>query len=397
MKVYTQGFVKQFFFYGILLTLTAPLYAGGNKTFGVSARAESMGNAFVAVADDASAVFYNPAGLLQIKETGMVIDLLPVFPHATYTNSLNDVSATNRLPGAGLTTFVSKRMGEEIAVGLGIYTPYARDTRYRASPATFDNKIKTLFVDLHLAGVLAFKAFENWTIGMGPILNFDIVNVQALGIKQHYAMGPGMSGVFSALYQPSKVLKLGVTYHLPASMRLTGHGKGYIDNSYFRERFLLKYNNPGSIDFGLAFQASQKLLLSTAIGLEFWRQAASARYLYYYDPSFNNSLIFGYRNTQSYSVGMEYNFATGKNFRLGYSYHPIALPPEGILPGALDFSANVFSVGYGFVWKESITLNLGYEYATSPAVINPRPLYNPFVGRYKAHVNTVMLGLNYQI
>jgi long-chain fatty acid transport protein len=45
---------------------------------GIGARALAMGGAFVAVADDATAVYWNPAGLAQVADTriaGMSTDL----------------------------------------------------------------------------------------------------------------------------------------------------------------------------------------------------------------------------------------------------------------------------------------------------------------------------------
>jgi len=46
-----------------LFTLFLPALAGAQTFGGVGARAEGMGGAFVAVADDASAVYWNPAGI----------------------------------------------------------------------------------------------------------------------------------------------------------------------------------------------------------------------------------------------------------------------------------------------------------------------------------------------
>jgi len=50
---------------------------------GVSARAIGMGDAFLAISDDASAVYYNPAGLTQIAEREAV------FTHVSYLADIN--------------------------------------------------------------------------------------------------------------------------------------------------------------------------------------------------------------------------------------------------------------------------------------------------------------------
>jgi hypothetical protein len=50
---------------------------------GVSARAVGMGEAFVSIADDASAIFYNPAGLTQLYEKELM------FSHIDYTADIN--------------------------------------------------------------------------------------------------------------------------------------------------------------------------------------------------------------------------------------------------------------------------------------------------------------------
>jgi hypothetical protein len=43
--------------------LFLPAVAGAQTFGGIGSRAEGMGGAFVAVADDASAVYWNPAGI----------------------------------------------------------------------------------------------------------------------------------------------------------------------------------------------------------------------------------------------------------------------------------------------------------------------------------------------
>ena len=54
-----------------VITLLLPGLASAQTFGGIGARAEGMGGAFVAVADDATAVYWNPAGL----GTGATFDL----------------------------------------------------------------------------------------------------------------------------------------------------------------------------------------------------------------------------------------------------------------------------------------------------------------------------------
>ncbi|HRE41233.1 MAG TPA: PorV/PorQ family protein [Ignavibacteria bacterium] len=53
---------------------------------GFSARANAMGQAFVSIADDASAIFYNPGGMINIKSTSIT---------GMYSKLFNDVDGVN--------------------------------------------------------------------------------------------------------------------------------------------------------------------------------------------------------------------------------------------------------------------------------------------------------------
>lgn len=50
---------------------------------GIGARAEAMGGAFTALADDGAALYWNPAGLSQIEDTHIVATYSPHFQGIT--------------------------------------------------------------------------------------------------------------------------------------------------------------------------------------------------------------------------------------------------------------------------------------------------------------------------
>src|SRR5437879_4269758 len=67
MRIMSSGAPKSFFLLAISLQFTTSLLHA--QTFDqVGERAQGMGGAFVAVADDASAIYWNPAGLANVYQ-----------------------------------------------------------------------------------------------------------------------------------------------------------------------------------------------------------------------------------------------------------------------------------------------------------------------------------------
>ena len=56
----------------------------GNQT-GIATAASAHGNAFAGIADDASATFYNPAGLPQVKGLNVMVGATAVDVHSKHT------------------------------------------------------------------------------------------------------------------------------------------------------------------------------------------------------------------------------------------------------------------------------------------------------------------------
>ena len=71
-----------------LIFLCSSVFSNGLNLNGIGARAIAMGGAFVGLADDFSAVFWNPAGLGQLKGTNFGLTGGPIFPKASYNTSM---------------------------------------------------------------------------------------------------------------------------------------------------------------------------------------------------------------------------------------------------------------------------------------------------------------------
>ncbi|MCI0495675.1 hypothetical protein L0Z72_11790, partial [candidate division KSB1 bacterium] len=72
-----------------VLTLSSSLFASGVSLTGVGARATALGGNFRGIANDWSAIFWNPAGLTQIKGFHVGASFELVMPGAKYTLGQN--------------------------------------------------------------------------------------------------------------------------------------------------------------------------------------------------------------------------------------------------------------------------------------------------------------------
>lgn len=67
-----------------ILSIPALVAANGLNLNGLGSRALSMGGAFVAVADDFSALFWNPAGAARFTRTTAGLHVFDLIPSTTY-------------------------------------------------------------------------------------------------------------------------------------------------------------------------------------------------------------------------------------------------------------------------------------------------------------------------
>ncbi|MCK4519051.1 MAG: outer membrane protein transport protein, partial [Candidatus Omnitrophica bacterium] len=295
------------------LSSSVSVEAGAYKAAGIGTKALSRGGGIGAV-DDYTAIFWNPAGLTQVKEGQFAIE--PHYLHLKQVdgNSVKNYDIANyssmqgdsflriyNTPGTAIepaqfnkTSAVYSNISPTTSLGgcfeikgfnfgLGMYTPVALSTDWDGSTrdlvnnalieADFFSGIKITAYNLsvakeinsyfslgaglnYLTGEMEVEAEKRYTCSAAPALDYRF------DYKEE-AEGDGVEGVFGILFKPLSTLKVGGVYRSGAEMTLKGdsyykHTALGIDES---SDYTQDYDFPNSYGIGLAYEPVSELTL----------------------------------------------------------------------------------------------------------------------------------------
>jgi hypothetical protein len=293
----------------------ASLNAGAVMVPGFGARAMGMGGAFVAVADDATAVYWNPAGLAQLSKAEFALSASTGISLGMYDNDLDSEGFDVNLASV---VFPQCRGDKRSAWALS----YGRDSR--AEVEGFDPEAGNFaFADEFTSVTLSYAA--------GDVRNLVGVNL----IRQQSELSLTTDNLGSASaddsgwgWQVGWLGKLEPTTMGQTTLGATYRSRGGQDSTIVDEF-------PDSFAVGAAFQPKDT-----------FRWAVMYRHV----GSVAENILLGEAN--SYHIGGEWTLCTQSQrlipVRAGfYSVSASAAPAMG--PGIPDSTINVFTVGAGIV------------------------------------------------
>lgn len=216
----------------ILLSLSAagkpcaqpgPRYAGDPLLLGAGARPLGMGNAFVAISDDATAIYWNPAGLSRLSSAEAHAQHAEQFG-GTVNHDVFTLAGPSRAGGIGIGLL---RLGVD-GIKLTAAEHPSRPTAPNNRPMVLD-EVGTSDYSLHLAYGKALR----------PDLSVG-VNIKLIWRRLHAGSGYGYGTDLGLLYRPRQGVSLGLAVRNLTRTRIV-FGSGETDRI------------PPSLLFGLAY------------------------------------------------------------------------------------------------------------------------------------------------
>lgn len=139
-----------------------------------------MGNAFAggaASAEDASTIYYNPAGMARLRGTQLAVALIAIRPSAQFAPSETAAGALLQTAGnnggdPGSWGYVPNgylvaEVNPALKVGLGMNVPFGLQTNYDAAWIGRFQAVKSKIQTINLNPSLSFQASDNVSLGAG--------------------------------------------------------------------------------------------------------------------------------------------------------------------------------------------------------------------------------------
>lgn len=349
-------------------------------------RSLSRGGAFVAGADDADALWQNPAGLAHAAgngKRGLLFDIALVYQPIEYT-ALEGTS-TNEQPTQPVPTIAgSLGIGERLVIGGGIAAPYAALHRYpKDSPARFASVswsgsafvIATAGIAYRVndqlrvgATVQNFFSKLSWSVvasGCPPMQVCDDADRSydmPLELAQTDYWAP--SGSIGVQLDASPYATLGLAVQAP--MRVSGSGSltaKLPSNLIFDggritgDEASISYTLPPTVRAGVEVHPLPGLRVEAALDVELWsmhdeiaidtsdiaiENVAGGPYAFG-----DMSIARDYGTSFSPSLGVEYH-APLLSVAAGYAYESAAAPASTVSPLTVDSAKHLFAIGGGY-------------------------------------------------
>jgi long-chain fatty acid transport protein len=159
----------------VVLALTATsVYPNGLSLNSIGPKGFGMGGAFVGLANDYSAIYWNPAGLTQIQKNFIGVFVTDIVPMATYKFSMAAVDTktkTNHYIAPNLMGSFKFNFCEKLSLGLGIFVPAGIGTEWDGNDlrnlSAGDNvEWMSKIGVINISPAIAYQATEQLSIGV---------------------------------------------------------------------------------------------------------------------------------------------------------------------------------------------------------------------------------------
>jgi len=380
---------------------------------------KGLGSAFAggaAAAEDASTIYFNPAGMTRL--TGTQVDVgASVIAYSFEPTNMGSATAIPGVPlsggdggDGGMTkviplAFYSQSISDKLKVGLGITFPFGLGTEYDANWVGRYHTIKSEVLTVDINPSLAYRIDSIWSVGVGVSAQYvdaELTNAIDYGTAAYASplippsppaapIAPfipqqldgdaklsaddwGYGFNLGVLCELSEGTRLGLSYRSKISYDLEGQAdfttpaaatavaisQGLVDTAGSAE-----IDMPGSLSVSAYHQLDDKWALMADVTWTNWEVLDELR-VKLASGALDNVTTFEWEDSVRVAAGVTYAHDDQWTFRGGFAYDPTPVPnAQRRTPRVPDADRYWVSLGSSVRLSEQVGLDFAYTYLTA--------------------------------
>ncbi|HSI45996.1 MAG TPA: outer membrane protein transport protein [Methylophilus sp.] len=350
-----------------------------------------MGNAYAgaaAVAEDASTIYFNPAGMTYIEGRQLVGALHTIRTTGDFNNQGSVAGAGRPLGGEGgdfggwaflPNIYYKQDLTEQLKFGIGVGTPFGLKTEYNRNWLGRFQAIKSELKTININPSLAWKVNDQWSLGFGISAMWaeaeltSAVNLTPLGLGESAAKNKGTDWGFGynlgAIYQVTPATRLGVAYRSKVEQHLKGDVRSPFTQGNASPTQTLNTDItadltlPETFSFSTFSQLDDRWDLLADITWTRWSQFKD---LVIRRDNGSNSIVGStvehWNNTLRYSAGLNYRYTDTLKLRTGIAYDNEAIDNEHRTARIPGNDRIWLSLGASWQYTPETKLDIGYTH-----------------------------------
>lgn len=336
------------------LFAAATLHANGTRLPSQDIDAIARGYSFAATADNPSAIYYNPAGIAQLREGALQAGVYFLRPTTEFRGAAGPKvaaeSETFRLPFL----FASQPFtigSRAAAIGAGLYAPFGLSSKWSDAPTGFrtlatDNRL--VFRRYALSGAVALTP----KLLLGASLQYNRANVdltRGMGFTPTDRInftGRGHTESFNAglLYQPTPQHSFGVQFQSRAEVKFGGTMT--YDPPGLSEPASGRWPFPSNYTISYSYRPTQAWNFEVGYDRTDW----SSLQTLVFDRAASGPLpmVFGWKDSTYYEFGGSHYWQNGWQVSAGGCWSGNSVPDATYNPSVPDYDRWLWNAGVGF-------------------------------------------------
>jgi len=402
----------------VLILGISQIWANGLSLNSIGPRALGMGGAMIGLANDYTALYWNPAGLRNLQGPQVGVFFTGIMPSGTYefeTYGIDAKTKSNMYPTGGLMGVWNCMLTDKMTMSFGAYVPAGLGAEWDGddlavfsggTPMNWRSEIGLV----NFSPAMSYQVMENLSIGLAVNIYYAMFDMER-GVQAgpstfvqytESSTGLGYGVTAGALFKVNEMISLGASARTKTDVTMEGEAENPAFAAYnaAKSDFERKVSWPLWFGAGIGVKPLENLTLALDVQYSQWSESEDEFKTIYKDdiwdaniPDDDKKMILHWEDATQIRVGAEYAVTPMATVRAGFYTDPAPAPDEtyNFLFPSIDY--NGFTGGFSLN-MDKLRLDVGAEYLLGKER-DITPGADNVPGIHNMNIFAFSLGVNY--